>query len=191
MGALVLGAAVPAMAQLTRAITETPDYKVVSKPDGFEIREYPAMAVASTKMDARASKQQQDERFMRLFRYIDKGNAEGQKIAMTTPVFMETGGAEGAMSFVIPKEVTDSGAPAPNSDDVYLSTIPGGQFAALRFRGARSGEAEAKAVAKLEQRMAKAGVQAAGGDPLFAYYDPPWTPKALRRNEVLIRLKEP
>ena len=188
-GMLTLGVAIPATAQLTRALTETPDYKVVSKPDGFEIRQYPSMAVASTKMDARANKQEQDDRFMRLFRYIDKGNAEGQKIAMTTPVFMETGGAEGAMSFVIPKDVTAGGAPAPKSKDVFLNTIPGGQFAVLRFRGARSGEAEAKAVAKLKQRMAKAKVEAADGDPLFAYYDPPWTPKSLRRNEVLIRLK--
>ena len=189
IGGLALGVALPAMAQLTRALTETPEYKVTAKPDGLEVREYPAMAVASTKMSPQADREQQDNRFMRLFRYIDKGNAAEQKIAMTTPVFMETGGDEGAMSFVIPKEVKKAGAPAPTADDVFLKTIPAGKFAVLRFKGGRSGDAEAKAVGKLKQRMAKAGLEAADGDPMFAYYDPPWTPKALRRNEVLLRLK--
>ena len=187
--ALVVGCALPAMAQLTRALTESPEYKVTAKPDGFEVREYPAMAVVSTKMNARANKQQQDDRFMRLFRYIDKGNERDQKISMTSPVFMETGGGAGAMSFVIPAEVQKAGAPKPAADNVYLKTISAGKFAVLRFRGARSGEAEEKAVAKLKQRMEKAKLAPADGDPMFAYYDPPWTPKALRRNEVLIRLK--
>ena len=29
------------------------------------------------------------------------------------------------------------------------------------------------------------------GVPLLAYYDPPWTPVFLRRNEVLIRIEKP
>jgi hypothetical protein len=27
------------------------------------------------------------------------------------------------------------------------------------------------------------------GDPVFAYYDPPWTPAFLRRNEVMFRIE--
>jgi DNA gyrase inhibitor GyrI len=187
--ALALGCALPAMAQLTRALTESPKYKVTAKPDGFEVREYPEMAVVSTKMSPAANRAQQDDRFMRLFRYIDKGNERKQKISMTSPVFMESGGETGAMSFVIPAEVKKEGAPEPSAENVSLKTIAAGKFAVLRFKGGRSGTAEAKAVAKLKERMEKAGLKAAAGDPMFAYYDPPWTPKALRRNEVLIRLK--
>ncbi len=184
---------VPAIAygglKLSRAGYESPRYKVESKQDGFEVRRYPAMKVVSTKMDPAADRGQRDSRFMRLFRYIDKGNAAGQKIAMTTPVFMEAGGEGGAMSFVLPEGVAEAGAPEPGSEQVYLAEIEGGRYAALRFRGSRSTEAERKAAARLRTALEKAGLKGDTGAPIFAYYDPPWTPRALRRNEVLIRLR--
>ena len=189
----LLAIAIPAGAiaglGLTRAGLETPKYKVVERKSGFEIRNYPTLPVVSTKMSAAASRQQQDARFMRLFRYIDKGNSASQKISMTTPVFMESGGSSGAMSFFIPDEVSEAGAPKPKEGAVYLNEIRGGKYAVMRFRGGRSGSAERRAVEALTKAIEAAGIKKADGDPLFAYYDPPWTPKMLRRNEVLMRLK--
>jgi hypothetical protein len=31
----------------------------------------------------------------------------------------------------------------------------------------------------------------ATGEPVFAYYDPPWTPGFMRRNEVMIPVASP
>ena len=62
---------------------------------------------------------------------------------MTTPVFMGVGGNEGEMSFVIPKEVVNKGAPSPNSNKLYVSKMNPTVFAAMRFRGKSSKEGAA------------------------------------------------
>ena len=175
--------------KLTRAGYESPSYKVERKADGFEIRTYSEIPVASTKMAPAAGKQEQDSRFMQLFRYIDKGNTDSKKIAMTTPVFMEADGRKGAMSFVIPSKVAAGGAPSPSGKGVYLDKIEGGKFAVARFKGKRGGDTERAATEKLRAALKSAGIATKAAPPLFAYYDPPWTPKALRRNEVFLRVK--
>lgn len=161
---------------------ESPAYKVVESAGAFEIRDYPEMTLASTPMQKRGA----DGSFMKLFRFIQGRNDRSEKIAMTTPVLM-TGTESGAMSFVVPKAVVARGVPSPSSPDVTLSTRPPARFAAYRFSGsgnpAQSGEAAGKLLAWAEARKL-----AVLGTPLFAYYNPPWTPGFMRRNEVLIRL---
>lgn len=161
----------------SRAGYETAPYKVV-RPDGaFEIREYPEIKIATTPSDASGSG------FMRLFRYIDRGNVEKEKIAMTTPVFM----VSGKMAFVVP-EKHKANAPAPASDQVSVDTMKAQRVAAYRYNGGRSSKNEPQALEKLKAWMEKNKLQAAG-PPFSAYYDPPWTPGFLRRNEVLIPVK--
>ena len=126
--------------------------------------------------------------FNQLFGYISGKNEAEEKIAMTTPVFIDE--QEDKMQFILPKKVAEKGAPEAKGIPVEIQTVKGGQFAALRFKGYRSSSAPAKAISELQAWMAKNGLSASG-EPVFAYYDPPWTPEALRRNEVLIRLKGP
>jgi DNA gyrase inhibitor GyrI len=171
-----------------RAAYETASYDVVESDGAFEIREYPDLMLASTAM--RKESQGNDGSFMRLFRYISGANETEQKVAMTTPVFMEqTGtGTEGRMGFVIPKEVVANGAPKPAAVDVNLRKRDGGRFAVIRFSG-RMDSADLK---KAEERLRKwiADKQlVADIESESAGYDPPWTPGMFRRNEVLIRLK--
>jgi hypothetical protein len=92
------------------------------------------------------------------------------------------------MNFVLPKAVAEQGAPTPSREGVTLKTYPGGTMAALRFHGYRDQEAVKNAEAKLREWVAAQEMQAEG-TAMFAYYDPPWTPEFLRRNEVLIRMK--
>ena len=173
--------------KLTRSGYESPNYSVVQEIEGAEIRRYPTMAVVSTKRANGAGNRERDSRFMRLFGYIDKGNDADQKIAMTTPVLM---GANDSMSFVIPTEVAEKGSPSPKSKDVFLDKFKGGTFAAMRFKGGRGEAVEEEAVARLRKLLATEELKpATKAEPIFAYYDPPWTPKFLRRNEVLLRLK--
>ena len=166
--------------QATRAGYESAGYTVVeSEIPGVELRKYPELVVVGTKSEDDSGR---DGSFMRLFRYIDKGNAEGKKIAMTTPVLM----ADGDMNFVVPKEVVDAGTPEPTDETVDVKTLPAGLIAAMRFKDRKEAPKEAGV---LKAKLTEAGKQVVGA-PLFAYYDPPWTPKALRRNEVLFRLQE-
>lgn len=165
----------------TRVGYESAPYKVARNESGFEIRDYPALQVASTK---RAGNNDRDERFMLLFRYISGSNESKQKIAMTTPVFMDQTEERQEMMFVLPESLGTS-APAPSGDAVSVKTIPARKMAVLRYSGSDSRDKEQAMEKQLRASLAAAGIQTAG-EALFAYYDPPWTLSFARRNEVLI-----
>jgi DNA gyrase inhibitor GyrI len=91
------------------------------------------------------------------------------------------------MSFIMPRATTEKGVPKPTGEDVTVSKIEAARFAVLRFPGGRSADNENKAIEKLKTWL-KAEKITGKGDPIFAYYDPPWTPVFMRRNEVMIRI---
>lgn len=158
---------------------ETPDYKAVEQDGKFEVRDYPQMTVARTEMG--------DGDFMRLFRYISGGNEAGQKIAMTAPVLVQHGGENQGMSFVVPRDVAASKVPAPRATDVSLGQMAAARFAVFTYSGRRTDANEAEALSKLRAWMVKKNLRVEG-EPVFAYYDPPWTLPFLRRNEVMLRV---
>ena len=124
----VLSAALLITACVTsRAGYETAPCKVVLSDGAFEIRDYPELKIAATQRG------KDNESFMRLFRYIEGGNAKQEKIAMTTPVFM----AGGTMAFVIP-ELHQADTPAPSSSRVRVDTMKAQRVAVHRFSGART-----------------------------------------------------
>ena len=188
VGILLAGSALGfAGIKLTRGGYESPKYQSKKHPSGFEIRNYSAMTVVSTKKEKSKTTKERDSRFMRLFKYIDKSNSKSEKIAMTTPVFMGVDGNEGEMSFVLPQKVAAKGAPTPNSDAFYINKMNPTKFAAMRFRGKPSKENEA--AKKLMKKIQDAGFSISkNAKPIFAYYDPPWIPVFLRKNEVLIQI---
>ena len=149
------------------------------------MRDYPELKVAST---ASVSEKGRDGKFMRLFGYISGKNERSEKISMTTPVFMARDGTEEKMSFVVPEKVAVAGAPAPAAGDVKIESIPAGRFAVLRFSGGQSAAREQAALEELRACMTGEKLETTG-EPVFAYFDPPWTPGPLRRNEVMLRLK--
>ena len=158
---------------------ETPDYKVAAQEGKFEVRDYPAMTVARTAMG--------DGDFMRLFRFISGGNEAGQKIAMTAPVMVQHQGSESGMSFVVPREVAAGKVPAPKAAEVSVDTMPAARFAVFTYSGRRTDKNEAEALGKLRAWMQRKNLRAEG-EPVFAYYDPPWTLPFMRRNEVMLRV---
>lgn len=170
--------------QFTRFGLESPEYQVLRKNGAFEIRSYPSMVVVSTSMTKRG----EDNSFMRLFRYISGSNEDGQKIAMTTPVLMAEEGDERQMSFVIPKEIANNGAPKAMGEAVEIETMAAGKFAAFRFAGDRDGELFSDAKRKLFEWISENNLIALD-EPIIASYDPPVTPAFLKRNEILIRVQ--
>ena len=168
----------------SRAATETPNYKVVRTDAAFEIRDYPALAVATIPMDDG----EMNRSFGQLFRFITGSNAEAEKIAMTSPVLIDTAKDKKTMSFIMPKKTVEKGVPKPAGDSVSLGKVDAARFAVMRFGGGRTAENEKTAIEKLKTWL-RAQKIAGKGDPVFAYYDPPWTPVFLRRNEVMIRVE--
>jgi hypothetical protein len=162
---------------------ETPEYKVIRTDGKFEVRDYPPMTLARTAVSGDGT----DGSFMRLFRFIDGGNERSEKIAMTTPVLIDATPERRTMSFVVPRKVAESGAPKPSGDDIDLTKTEPARFAVYRFSGGRSSPNESSAADALKAWLAAQKIEARRS-PTFAYYDPPWTPTFLRRNEVMIRI---
>ncbi len=172
----------------SRSGYESAEYTLVQSDRPFEIRDYPDLLMATTTMQFKS--QGDDGSFMRLFRYISGANDDKKKIAMTTPVFMESDArdSEGQMGFVVPKEVAEQRVPKPSQGEVQIRKRRGGRFAVMRFAGRMNPESLSDAEVKLRAWIDDQ--QLIGDDKAeFAGYDPPWTPGPLRRNEVLIRLK--
>lgn len=167
------------MLAATAMATDTPDYKVFVEDGKFEVREYPALTLVRTTSG--------DGDFMRLFRYISGSNEAGQKIAMTAPVLMKHQGEDTGMSFIVPKDVAAGKVPAPKDAAVMMDELPAGKFAVYRYSGGRNEANEQEALAKLRAWIDKRQLEVTG-DPLFGYYDPPWIPPFLRRNEVMLRV---
>ena len=167
----------------SRAATETPDYKVIQRDDSFEIRDYSALVVASTAMKG----DEMNGGFGELFRYISGENENSEKIEMTAPVLIDTSEDATTMSFIMPKETVEGGTPKPADKSVKLTKRAAARFAVYRFEGGRTRENEVAAQKKLTEWLEGQKI-AAKGAPIFAYYDPPWTPAFLRRNEVMIRI---
>lgn len=185
---------------------ETPAYTVVARDGAIELRDYPTLVVAEVKRDGT---RQQGLRagFGPLARYIFAKERGGPSIAMTAPVEQQvapdariamtapveqsraTDGGDGpwAVRFIMPSAYRLADLPAPAGADVQLREVPPRRVAAVRF----SGRADDALIAEQEQVLlawlASRGLTARGA-PIYAYYNDPFTPGFLRRNEVMVDL---
>ena len=169
--------------QATRAGYESAPYTVVRADGKFELRDYPALTVVETPM---ANPNGSDGGFMRLFRFITGANEGKQKIAMTTPVFMSGSSTNLTMAFVLPAKLKTASVPKPADGALTVRELPAGRFAVLRFSGGRNAKNEAETLARLKSWLEQERLTASSG-PVYGYFDPPWTPTFLRRNEVMLR----
>lgn len=178
---------VAAFVTTSRAGYESAAYEVEEKDGKFEIRKYEEHQVASTS----TAGENRNGGFGTLFRYISGENEEKRKIAMTTPVFMPASeeGKPQEMQFVVPSDVAASGTPAPNSARVKIKTMPAGRYAALRFPGQLNAKTQKAKLAELRLLLEEKKLESEGA-PMFAGYDPPWTPGPMRRNEVLLKIAD-
>jgi hypothetical protein len=89
----------------------------------------------------------------------------------------------------MPKSWTMESLPTPNDDRESLRAIPARRFVAITFFGTPTNEA-------FQQRTEELRLYAAGqklstiGEPLLAFYNPPWTLPFLRRSEVMLVLAD-
>lgn len=183
-GALVAGL-IFAGCSLTRAGYESPKYALRQRLGRVEIREYPDLVLAET--PSRLASEGRDGGFMRLFRFISKGNAGAQALPMTTPVFYRGAGEAQSMAFVMKPGVSMEKVPAPLDGAVRINKRESGLFAVLRMRGARVGRVQQEAMEAVRSAL-KDSEWRLEGDPEFAFYDPPWIPSFLEKNELVWRV---
>ncbi len=162
-------------------------YEVVKHLGDAELRRYADIQLATV------YDMEEDESFQLLFRYIEGGNEEEEKLPMTTPVVTRSGvpedpSSEGQMSFVLPWDLKGR-PPKPVDPRVSLEQIEGGFFAVLRFRGkAGPGEVERMTMELLGEL--KEADYITDGRPFLMRYNSPFTPGFMRHNEVAVRVRQ-
>lgn len=183
---------------------EKPDYQVVAQDGDFELRDYPPLVVAE--VSGSGSRQQSlSQGFGPLARYIFAKERGGERIAMTAPVqqravatdakiamtapVTQTPAEDGSwtVQFIMPAEYGLEDLPAPGNAEVNLQQIPERRIAAVRFSGRTNDQAIAEQQTRLEAWLAERGLEPRG-EPIYAYYNDPFTPGPLRRNEVLFEV---
>ena len=166
---------------------ETPAYSVEIADGAIELRRYPPMIAAEV---TRSGDRQAAVRagFSPLARYIFGRDRDGEKIAMTAPVTQTPAAGDWTVRFLMPAGWTLDTLPDP-AGDVLLVELPAQRMAAIRFSGRWTDARFAEHEARLRDWLAARNISPAG-PPVYAYYDDPFTPAFLRRNEVLLPLGE-
>ena len=178
-------------------------YTVLEKDGAIEVRDYPALVVAEvTRRGDRNSAVRAG--FGPLAGYIFAKNRGGESISMTAPVTQAlvppvsqdtSGQANGAdetwiVRFIMPAKYTLDTLPKAAGDDVRLLSVAAGRFAAIQFSGVASDALIATNEATLRAWLADRKMTI-NGEPTYAYYNDPFTPGPLRRNEVLFAVQTP
>jgi hypothetical protein len=179
---------------------EEPAFNVVRADVSFEVRDYAPVVVAQTTVSGDAVKAR-NTGFVPLANYIFAKDRKGaqiamtapvtqaprEKIAMTAPVSQKLSSDGWTISFTMPAAYTMASLPQPADPAIRLVEQPARRMAVVKFSGL-AGEARMQAKQReLLDMVAKSGLSAVG-DPLFAFYDPPWTLPFLRRNEVMVEV---
>ena len=165
---------------------ETPNYKLIKMVGEVEIREYPQLILAQTKLGSSRFDSNGNKGFGVVANYIFGGNEHKQKIAMTSPVIMNMSDKEASMSFVMPSQYQLAELPAPNSAAVSLVIQDSMRLAVLRFGGFSSDEKIAKHAQILTQVLKENNIRIKGR-LLFMGYNAPWD-VINRRNEVAFQI---
>jgi hypothetical protein len=198
-GILMLVVVAGAVAGPLMSRVEQPEYRIETSDGAIEIRSYGAMIVAEAMVEGER-KAAINDGFRLIAAYIFGANKPNAKIAMTAPVQQQqrtiamtapvtqqaTGNAW-TVRFVMPASWTIDTLPAPNDARVSLRPIPASRFVAITFSGIATRDAIAKRTDDL-RRYAADHKLSTTGEPLLAFYNPPWTLPFFRRNEIMLEL---
>lgn len=165
-----------------------PKFNIVATEGKIQIRDYPPVIVAEAEV-AGERKQAINEGFRLIAGYIFGGNTLGQKIAMTAPVTQQANGDVWKVRFVMPEGYTLETLPKPNNNRVKLIALPPKRFAVIRFSGSQGDKNMKPHQEKLLEYVSDYKLVTTG-EPIMAFYNPPWTVPFLKRNEVMIELKQ-
>ncbi len=171
----------------TQAIAiEEPVYQVEKawEAEQIEIRAYAPRIMAVTGMN-----EDSDSGFRVLAGYIFGGNAEEQKIAMTSPV-QQTMAGEKEMAFMMPAEYALKDLPQPEDQRVSFREAPAYTAAVIQFSGWASAEKADENWQQLQRFLIAEGIDITG-EPTLNQYNPPWTLPFMRRNEIIVPVAFP
>jgi len=181
--AVLIGAASwgPAVSDVEQA-----GYTTVEAAGSIEIRDYAPLIVAQVEV---AGERRDAIRagFRLLADYIFGDNHAGSEIAMTAPVTQQADENIWKVRFVMPANHTMQTLPEPDNSAVSLMETESGRFAVIRFPGFAGKRSLERRLAELRDFMRERQL-APISEPVYAFFNPPWTLPFLRRNEIMIEI---
>ena len=183
--------------------TEKLAYRTIEQDAPFELRVIEPHLVAETFVEGEFESVG-NEGFRRLVKYIGGANRTQasismtapvvqepvpEKIAMTAPVAQEKVGDRYRITFLMPSQYTLETLPQPTDTRIRLRAEPARRVAAIRYTGVWSSSRYDDHERRLREWIQNRSLESVG-EPVWARYDPPFMPWFLRRNEVLIEVRE-
>jgi hypothetical protein len=163
-------------------MSEEPDYKVVEDMgNDVEVREYPGQIWATT------TSPEENEAFNRLAGYIFGGNTDGVKIPMMSPVITMLSREGILMAFIMPKGVEANRLPKPLINNIEIMESRPKKMAVISFIGQPTHRDYAVNL-QILRNILKQKNKKIKGDPMMLHYDSPYTPPAMRKNEIAVHL---
>ena len=168
---------------------ETPKHTFIKKENGFEIREYGPIIIATTNVKSDYS-DAASTGFRRIASYIFGDNSASMSIAMTAPVLTNTPDPEDIyeIQFVMPSKHSMEDLPQPNSQNVTLKKVNLGKTAVMRFGGWATKDRASYYQNKLSDLLAANGYTV-NGTFMVAQYNSPWAIPPFRKNEIIVQIK--
>ena len=199
---LLTGLATVIAPPLARAATEEPAHTVVTEDGDFQLRDYAPTILAEVTVET-PRERAGNAAFGTLANYIFAKGEEArpadrismtapvttvparERIEMTAPVTQAGGDGRWTVAFVMPSKWTMDTLPDPVNDAITLREQPGRRMAVVTFAGRNTDANVMPERERLEAWIAERGLTPLGPAE-YAFYDPPFTPPPLRRNEVMI-----
>ena len=185
---------------------EKPEYEVIVVDGPVEYRLYQSFIVAETEIvDVESWKDASSEGFRRLFKYITGDNNGEEKIAMTAPVQQSklqaedvrfnqaeplTGQSGWTVSFMLPSMYSMVDVPTPEDERIEIRIVPEKLVAAIRYSGRWTTRNFDKYESRLMAALLEGNVEVLG-ESETAFYNPPFVPPFMRRNEILVEVASP
>lgn len=161
---------------------ETQKYDLVYSEDEFEIRFYPSSLKAKI-----VSNKSSNGNFYKLFQFISGNNTKGEKIEMTTPVYMKEDYNSNTMEFVMPSSYDIESISKPNDENVVIYESEAKHFACIRYGGYSNTGKFNMHSKKLIKKLSELNIKTVG-DVFYVSYNSPY--KVFnRRNEVMIEIE--
>lgn len=166
---------------------EEPRFSVIKKDDAIELREYAPFLQAEVMIPEGDRENAANEGFRALAGYIFGGNEPKESMAMTVPVTQQKKQNGWTVHFVMPLSRTLQDLPKPDNANVKLLPQPSKKMIAITFSGTSSKENLSKHETLLRNYVAEKKIKTMG-DPVYAFYNSPFSLPFMRRNEIMFEV---
>lgn len=182
-------------------LEEEPRHDAVDRIGDIEIRRYAPALLAQVSVQG-DHEQAMERAFETLATYLYGGNADAEKMHMTTPVFqrdsadarvpvLQSGRGDGwTVAFFLGNDQDPADVPAPNNPAIQLVQAPASTVAVLRYAGNNDLQARERARTTLLAALQDSARWTVADDVVWAQYDQPFAVPFLKRNEAQVAVRE-